>query len=443
MNDLIFGTDGIRGPVGQYPLDPASLLKIGAASARVLGKKDGKVIIAKDTRVSGYIFESILEGAFLSMGMDVYLTGPITTPALSYYTKQYNFDFGVMISASHNSYQDNGIKFFNSDGHKLDAQIQQAISDSFYKDDFQFLDANSVGKAKRLPMGINNYIDYCISKFPEYFLKDFKLVLDASHGAGFKISPRIFTGLGADILPVGCSPNGYNINDRCGSTSPELVSQLVKTGSYQVGVAIDGDGDRLTLTDEEGSIINGDQILYILAKYYKHKGILDSPVAITVTSNLGLYKALENLDITVIETEVGDKNVSLALRNSGGFLGGESSGHIINLNYNATGDGTLAALQVLLVMHETNKTLKQLAGELKLIPSKSLDIEIDSTKRHILEILCLEFNQNKNNGLNSDCRVLARLSGTEPKVRLLIECDDLETQDQIANEFTEEIGKLK
>lgn len=443
MNDLIFGTDGIRGPVGQYPLDPASLLKIGAAASLVLSKKAGKVIIAKDTRVSGYIFESILEGALLSKGLDVYLTGPITTPALSYYTKQYQFDFGVMISASHNSYHDNGIKFFNSEGHKLDAQIERAISDAFYKNDFQFLNADSVGKAKRLPLGINNYIDYCISRFPEYFLNGFKLVLDASHGGGFKSAPRIFAGLGADILPVGCSPNGYNINDRCGSTSPALVSQLVKSGDYQVGVAIDGDGDRVILTDEDGSVIDGDKIIYILAKYYKEKGILNSPVAITVTSNLGLKNSLQKLGITVIETDVGDKHVSSALRNASGFLGGETSGHIINLNYNATGDGTLAALQVLLVMYETNKSLKELASELTLLPSKSVNIEIDITKENIIENFCREFTRNKNNELHGDSRVLARLSGTEPKVRLLIECDNLETQDQIADEFIGQLGKIK
>lgn len=442
MNDFIFGTDGIRGPVGKYPLDPASLLKIGVAAATVLSKKGGKVIIAKDTRVSGYIFESILEGALLSKGLDVYLTGPITTPALSYYTKNYQFDFGVMISASHNSYHDNGIKFFNSQGHKLGSEIERAISDAFYKNDFKFLDADSVGKAKRLPLGINNYIDYCISRFPQYFLNGFKLVLDASHGGGFKSAPRIFSGLGADILPVGCSPNGYNINDRCGSTSPDLVSQLVKNGEYQVGVAIDGDGDRVLLIDEDGNIIDGDRIIYILAKHYKDKGIVDSPVAITVTSNLGLKKSLEKLDIDVIETDVGDKNVSSALRNSGGFLGGESSGHIINLNYNATGDGTLAALQVLLVMQETNKTLKELASELILIPCKSLNIEIDSTKRDIINNFCDEFTQNKNNELHDQTRVLARLSGTEPKVRLLVECEDLETQDRIADEFIGQLGKL-
>ena len=443
MSDLIFGTDGIRGPVGQYPLDPTSLLKIGAASSRVLGKKGGKVIIAKDTRVSGYIFESILEGALLSSGMDVYLAGPITTPALSYYTKRYQFDFGVMISASHNSYHDNGIKFFNSEGHKLDGEIEKAISDDFFKNEFQFLDADSVGKAKRLPLGVNNYIDYCISRFPEYFLKGFKLVLDASHGGGFKSAPRIFAGLGADILPVGCSPNGYNINDRCGSTSPGLVSQLVKNGDYQVGVAIDGDGDRVVLTDEDGSLIDGDQIIYILAKYYKEKGILDTPVAITVTSNLGLKKSLQKLGITVVETDVGDKNVSAALRHSCGFLGGETSGHIINLNYNGTGDGTLAALQVLLVMCENNKTLKELASELMLIPSKSLNIEIDLAKRHSIENFCHEFVQKKNNELHDQGRVLARLSGTEPKVRLLIECEDLETQDRFADEFIGQLGKLK
>ena len=442
MNDFIFGTDGIRGPVGKYPLDPASLLKIGAAAATVLSKKGGKVIIAKDTRVSGYIFESILEGALLSKGLDVYLTGPITTPALSYYTKHYQFDFGVMISASHNSYHDNGIKFFNSQGHKLESEIERAISDAFYKNDFKFLDADSVGKAKRLPLGINNYIDYCISRFPEHFLSGFKLVLDASHGGGFKSAPRIFSGLGADILPVGCSPNGYNINDRCGSTSPDLVSQLVKNGEYQVGVAIDGDGDRVLLIDEDGNIIDGDRIIYILAKHYKDKGILNTPVAITLVSNLGLKKSLEKLDIDVIETDVGDKNVSSALRNSGGFLGGESSGHIINLNYNATGDGTLAALQVLLVMQETNKTLKELASELILIPCKSLNIEIDSTKRDIINNFCDEFTQNKNNELHDQTRVLARLSGTEPKVRLLVECEDLETQDRIADEFIGQLGKL-
>ena len=429
----LFGTDGIRGPVGSAILSPDLLLKVAYAAKKIIAPNGGKVIIGKDTRVSGYVYESLLEAGFLTAGMDVYLTGPLTTPALSYYTHHYNFDIGCMISASHNSYHDNGIKFFDRNGDKLDSIIEGKIEGAA-EEVFKPLTADQIGKAKRLPLGINDYLTFCVSKFNKNFLDGFKVVFDASNGGGFKLGPRILSELGADVLPLGASPNGYNINDRCGSTDTQLVSKLIQSANYDIGISIDGDGDRVILIDELGNTVDGDQIIFILAKHLKIKKCLDGPVAITVHSNQGLRQALESLNIDTIITNIGDKYVTSALKKAGGHLGGEASGHIINTKYNNTGDGILAALQVLEVMKDTGKKLNELLNEYSPVPSINSNYKLAADSPVLYSDL-EKFSKKWSLELGKMGRVLARKSGTEPLLRLLIESSEPELFEDIENDF--------
>ena len=433
MARKLFGTDGIRGAIDSPSMDPELILKTAYAIKSIMAPDGGKVVIGKDTRISGYLYESILEAGFIAAGLDVCLTGPLTTPALCYYTKQFNFNIGCMISASHNRYIDNGIKLFTASGEKISKEIETKIEECIDQAPPR-LSADYIGKATRLPFGMDSYQNFCVSKFQKNFLKNFKVVLDASNGGGFKIAPRILAALGADLLPIGSSPNGYNINDRCGSTDPTLVATLVKNGGYDIGVAIDGDGDRAVLIDELGNTLDGDQIVYILAKALKAKNNLRGPVAITVTSNCALKSHLEDLGIKVIVTEVGDKNITRDLKLLGGHLGGESSGHIINLDYNLSGDGILAALQVMQVMHQTKSKLSELTSTYQAIPSKNINYKITHDHDDLSNLLHT-FGTAWSTKMLNQGRVLARKSGTESLVRLLIESKDPALFGEIKNDF--------
>jgi phosphoglucosamine mutase len=433
MARKLFGTDGLRGAVNSPSLDPELILKVAYAIKNAMALDGGKVIIGKDTRISGYIYESILEAGFLAAGLDVCLTGPLTTPALCYYTKKFGFNVGCMISASHNSYRDNGIKLFTASGEKISKEIETKIEEGIDQASPR-LSADHIGKATRLPFGISSYQNFCILKFQKNFLKDFKVVCDSSNGGGFKLAPRIIAALGADLLPIGSSPNGYNINDRCGSTDPALVATLVVNGGYDIGVAIDGDGDRVVLIDELGNKIDGDQIIYILAKALKAKNNLRGPIAITVASNCALKSHLEDLGINVIVTNVGDKNIARELKLLGGHLGGESSGHIINLDYNLTGDGVLAALQVMQVMHQTKRKLSELTSAYQAVPSKNINYKI-THDRDGLSNLLHTFGTVWSTKMLNQGRVLVRRSGTEPLIRLLIESKDPALFSEIKNDF--------
>src|SRR5580698_2483735 len=337
-----FGTDGIRGRVGESPMTVDFALRLASAAARVLAPDGGRVLIGKDTRVSGYMFESALEAGFVAAGVDVMLIGPLPTPGIAYMTQRLGCNFGVVISASHNGYEDNGIKFFDGNGSKLsdtlESQIERLLDGPVVTRESQRL-----GKAVRTDRSRTQYQEFCASAIPAGMtLEGFKIVVDCANGAGYKVTPRVFADLGAEIVPIGCSPNGRNINDGCGSTHTELLQLTVPGVRAHVGIALDGDGDRVMMVDELGRCVDGDQLLYVLARARRDTGTLQGPVVGTVMSNLGLEQSLTALGITFLRAQVGDRNVLAMLQEVGGTLGGETSGHILCLDKTTTGDGLIS-----------------------------------------------------------------------------------------------------
>jgi phosphoglucosamine mutase len=344
MGKNFFGTDGVRGRVGHDPMNADFTMRLASAAAQVLVPKGGTVVIGKDTRLSGYMFESALEAGFVAAGADVLLLGPLPTPAIARLTQEFDADLGVVISASHNLFFDNGIKFFDRSGSKLTDEIEHKIEEHL-KNRAITLESQSLGKAKRIDTARIRYQDFCISSMPDGVdLDGLKVVFDGANGAGYKVGPRTLMGLGADVIPLGCSPNGKNINE------PELLQVTVPAVKADVGVALDGDGDRVVMVDESGRLVDGDQLLYVLATARKDKGSLKGPVVGTVMSNLGLEHALKARDIDFRRAAVGDRYVLEMLRESGGVIGGETSGHMLVLDKTTTGDGLISALQVLAVM---------------------------------------------------------------------------------------------
>lgn len=419
-----FGTDGIRGRVGSDPMTAAFAMRLAGAAAKVLTPDGGKVLIGKDTRVSGYMFESALEAGFVAAGVDVLVTGPLPTPAIAVLTKQLGAQFGIVISASHNPYYDNGIKFFDQEGEKLTDEMELQI-ESHLDDAPITRDSSHLGQATTVVDARSRYMDYCLGTIPEDMrFDDFKIVVDASHGAGYKVAPRVIAALGADVVPVGCSPNGRNINDGCGSTRPDLLQLAVSGVRAHVGFALDGDGDRLVMVDEQGELVDGDQLLYILARDRYESGSLRGPIVGTVMSNLGLQLALEKIGIEFLRTPVGDRYVLAELKKRAGILGGEASGHLLCLDRATTGDGLVAALQVLAMMKKTNKKLSELASAVKLYPQimlnvrtkERIDPNADDSIRCVREQVEAE--------LGSRGRVVLRASGTEPVIRVMVEGED-------------------
>jgi len=339
MAKKFFGTDGVRGKVGSEPMTADFAMRLASAAAQVLVPAGGTVVIGKDTRLSGYLFESALEAGFVAAGADVLLIGPLPTPGIARLTQEFDADLGVVISASHNVYSDNGIKFFDRSGSKLTDEIELRIEEHL-KNPAITLESQSLGKAKRIDTARVSYQEFCAASVPEGVdLAGLKIVFDGANGAGYKVGPRTLGALGADVIPIGCSPNGKNINDGCGSTKPELLQLTVPALKADVGVALDGDGDRLIMVDENGHLIDGDHLLYILATARHRKGELRGPVIGTVMSNLGLEKALQAENIEFRRVQVGDRYVLEALRATGGIIGGETSGHMIVLDKTTTGDG--------------------------------------------------------------------------------------------------------
>ena len=321
-----FGTDGIRGRVGEQPMTAEFALRLASAAARVLAPQGGRGVIGKDTRVSGYMLESALEAGFVAAGMDVQLLGPLPTPGIAFMTKSLGADVGVVISASHNPYYDNGIKFFDAEGRKLPDSVEEEI-EAFLGEPAITRDSSSLGRAKRIDSAREDYQRFCLATVPETFRLDkLKIVLDCSHGAGYKVAPRVMTELGAEIIPIGCSPNGKNINDGCGTTHPELMTMTVKALGADLGIAFDGDGDRVLMVDGDGQLIDGDQLLYVLANARHQAGTLVGPVVGTLMTNLGLERALGELGIEFRRASVGDRYVIAMLNEFGGQLGGETSG---------------------------------------------------------------------------------------------------------------------
>jgi phosphoglucosamine mutase len=356
-----FGTDGIRGSVGEAPLTVDFTLRLASAAARVLAPNGGTVLVGKDTRLSGYMFEAALEAGLTAAGVNVMLIGPLPTPGIAYMTTRFECDFGVVISASHNLYQDNGIKFFDASGEKLSDEIEAKIEKLIDEPPVTRV-SSDLGRATRVDKSRTRYQEFCASTVPGLDLTGFKLVIDCANGAGYKVGPRILADLGAEIVPIGCSPNGRNINLNCGSMSPELLQLTVPGVRAQAGIALDGDGDRLVMVDHLGRIIDGDQLLYIIARDRKEQGTLRGPVVGTVMSNLGLEHALAKEGIEFKRAKVGDRYVLELLKSTGGSLGGETSGHLLCLDRTTTGDALISALQVLAIMKRTGRSLAELSA---------------------------------------------------------------------------------
>lgn len=428
MSKQYFGTDGVRGKVGHDPMTADFAMRLASAAAQVLVPTGGTVVIGKDTRLSGYMFESALEAGFVAAGADVLLLGPLPTPGIARLTQEFHADLGVVISASHNPYFDNGIKFFDRSGSKLTDDIELKIEEHL-KNPAITLESQALGQAKRIDTARIRYQEFCAASLPEGMdLDGLKVVFDGANGAGYKVGPRALANLGAEVIPIGCSPNGKNINDGCGSMAPDLLRLTVPAVRADVGIALDGDGDRLVMVDEKGNLIDGDQLLYVLAMARHEKGTLRGPVVGTVMSNLGLEHALKAQKIEFRRARVGDRYVLEALRDCGGVLGGETSGHLLMLDKATTGDAMICALQILAVMQESGKPLSELAAGMPKYPQTMVNIRTErrmdpGQSTEIQAAIAIAEGELAETG-----RVVLRASGTELVIRVMVEGED---EDQV------------
>ena len=443
MSRKYFGTDGIRGRVGEAPMTVDFALRLASSAARVLSPGRGSALIGKDTRLSGYMFEAAMEAGCVSAGVNVHLMGPLPTPGVAYMTRHLGCDFGVVISASHNAYEDNGIKFFDSNGGKLSDEQEAAIEAEF-EAPLPTRDSKGLGRAQRGDRMRSQYQDFCRSTVPSGMtLEGIKLVIDCANGAGYKVAPRTLADLGAEIVPIGCSPNGRNINDGCGSTAPGLLQLTVPGVRANLGVALDGDGDRLLLVDHLGRVVDGDQILYILACARQAAGTLTGPVVGTLMSNLGLELALAERGIGFERAAVGDRYVLARLKETGGMLGGETSGHILCLDHTTTGDGLISALQVIAVMVQTGKPLAELAAGMRKFPQVMLNVKVAERYNPMAVAEVAAAVSRVNTRLGSTGRVVLRASGTEPLIRVMVESPDMGETRACAEELAEVVRKVK
>lgn len=435
-NNKIFGTDGIRGRVGEHPMTVDFTMRLASAIASTLTPNGGQVAIGKDTRISGYMFESALESAFVAYGLKVILLGPLPSPAISHYVRESDTNFGVVISASHNSYEYNGIKIINQNGEKIDSSLENIIESKLSESPITKT-ANMIGKAYRSADSRDKYKELLYKVYNEDTqpLEGLKIVVDASNGAAYKIAPQILLELGAEVIPIACSPNGYNINKNCGSTFPETIKNTVKATNSDLGIALDGDADRILIIDEQGEILDGDQILFILTIANIDNPSFNSKVVGTVMTNSGLDKSLKKKNIELLRSDVGDKNVYKMMQSTGSIIGGETSGHIINLEYLPTGDGLLTAL--IIIKESLNKKLviSELTRELTLVKQQNINLDIQN-----IETKNIEAFQAKASKLIDDGRVIIRKSGTEPLIRILIESENEDIIKQV-NDLIKEISK--
>jgi phosphoglucosamine mutase len=437
-----FGTDGIRGRVGTFPISADWILKLGWAFGSVIStKKRGKVLIGKDTRISGYMFESALEAGLASAGIDTYLLGPIPTPGIAYLTRTLQADAGIVISASHNPYYDNGIKFFSSKGLKLSDKVELIIEEQLSKP-MVTVESSRIGKAIRLNDAAGRYIEFCKSTFPqEYSLEGLKIVVDCANGAAYHIAPSVLNELGAEVIAIGVSPDGLNINKNCGSTSPLLLSKEVIKQKAHLGIALDGDGDRVIFVDHTGSVVDGDELLFIIAKWYKDSGKLSGGVAGTLMSNLGLEKKFLEMDIPFCRTKVGDRYVLEALKEKDWNLGGESSGHILCLDSHTTGDGIISSLKVLAAICAYGCSLQDLKNQMVKYPQVLHNIPINSKQDLNNNEAIKKAVINAEKKLKQDGRVLLRTSGTEPLMRVMVEGRNVSIVDQVASDLVSVISE--
>ncbi len=412
-------------------------LNLASAAARVLAPQGGKVLIGKDTRLSGYMFESALEAGFVATGVDVLLIGPLPTPGIAYLTRKFDCRFGVVISASHNAYDDNGIKFFDAEGGKLSDELEEQIEVELERGPVT-RESGLLGRAARVDKSRTAYQEFCASTVPAGVdLAGMKIVIDCANGAAYKVGPRVLADLGAEIVPVGCSPNGRNINDGCGSMAPQLLQLTVPGVRADVGIALDGDGDRLVMVDHLGRVVDGDQLLYIMASARQREGTLKGPVVGTVMSNFGLELALQAQGINFQRAAVGDRYVLGLLRETGGVLGGETSGHILCLDQTTTGDAMISALQILSIMRRTRQTLAELAAGMQKFPQVLLNVKV--AKR--FDPAAVPAIQNSVRSIEArlagEGRVVLRPSGTEPVIRVMVEGRDERATRAYADELAE------
>lgn len=444
MSRNYFGTDGVRGKVGNYPITADFVLKLGWAAGRVFcrdQKKDPTVLIGKDTRVSGYMFESALEAGLAAAGVNIRLLGPMPTPAISYLTRTFRAEAGIVISASHNPYYDNGIKFFGPDGLKLSDDVEYLI-ESELDHPMTTVESARLGKASRITDAEGRYIEFCKSTVSSGTnFTGLKLVVDCAHGATYHIAPHVFSEMGASVVSIGVSPNGFNINEEVGATSPQaLVSKVLETGA-DLGVALDGDGDRLILVDHQGHVVDGDEILFIIAQSLRAKGDLAGPVVGTLMTNLGLEHALSRLGVELKRAAVGDRYVMEMMLKSGSLLGGESSGHIICRQLISTGDGIVAALQVIEAMQSSGKTLSELRQGMDKYPQTLVNVR---TKERVnLESVpaIQRVKAEVEEQLGDEGRVLLRSSGTEPLIRVMVEGIDSVKVSNLAQKLADAVAK--
>jgi phosphoglucosamine mutase len=432
-----FGTDGIRGRVGEATINPEFILKLGWAVGKVLNEKYGdvKVLVGKDTRISGYLLESVLEAGLSAAGADAWMLGPMPTPAVAYLTRTFRAQVGIEISASHNPYYDNGIKFFSSEGKKLSDQFEIAIEEQMHKP-MRLVDAACLGKAKRINDAPGRYIEFCKSTVGiKNSLSGLKIVVDCANGATYQVAPAVFRELGASVIEIGVDPNGFNINENCGSTSPQALAKVVLAEKADLGIAFDGDGDRVVMIDHKGEIVDGDELLFIIAKYGFAKGFLHGGVVGTMMSNLGLEVGLHELGIDFKRTQVGDRYVIEELYANNWLLGGESSGHIAHLGITTTGDGIISALQVLNTVCNSEKSLHELKSQMTKYPQVLLNIKCDHPKSFVNNSTIEAAIAKVTKTLGKYGRVLLRPSGTEPVIRVMVEGEGIELVSKGAQEL--------
>ena len=429
MKHKYFGTDGVRGRVGVHPITADFILKLGRAIGVVLANNDKRaVVIGKDTRVSGYMFESALEAGLAAAGANVLLLGPMPTPGVAYLTRTLYACAGVVISASHNSYEDNGFKFFSANGEKLPDAVEQAIEEELDKP-FVTVDSSRMGKAARVDDAAGRYIEFCKGTVPfGTLLTGLKIVLDCAHGSTYRVAPAVLRELGAKVHLIGNEPDGMNINDRCGSTQPQAMqAEVVRVGA-DLGIALDGDGDRVVMADHRGELVDGDGLLYIIASARKKEGRMQGGVVGTVMTNLGLELALEELEIPFLRTAVGDRYIHRALIENGWTLGGEASGHMLSLDRTSTGDGIVSALQVLEVLVNSGKGLRELSKGMQKFPQTMINVSVSADARERLpgSERINEALREVEAELDGRGRVILRASGTEPLIRVTLEGADSE-----------------
>ncbi|TAN65467.1 MAG: phosphoglucosamine mutase [Methylobacter sp.] len=442
MAKKYFGTDGIRGKVGEYPITADFFLKLGWAAGRVFASEGhGFVLVGKDTRISGYMFESALEAGLTAAGVDTRLLGPMPTPGIAYLTRTLRAQAGIVISASHNPYYDNGVKFFSVQGTKLPDELERKI-ERHIDSQMTTVESSKLGKAKRLVDAAGRYIEFCKASVPTRLdFSGMRIIIDCAHGATYHIAPHVFSEVGAEVVTIGAEPDGLNINDECGATKPERLAATVLAYRADFGIALDGDGDRLVMVDHKGEIVDGDELIYIIAKARLNVGLMSGPVVGTLMTNLGMEHGLKRLGINLIRANVGDRYVMEMLVEHKGILGGENSGHIICLDRTTTGDGIIAALQIMAEMQDSGKSLHELKSGMQKYPQVLVNVKANKKINPDEDTRIQKAVKAVEKKLGDGGRVLLRASGTEPLIRVMVEGQQEDLVKNYAHQIADDVKK--